>query len=143
MENNDAQFWWDIPEFSGKEKNEEIQSRRYRPDGKIIFGRNGKMFAFLIEMTVPWTENRGEKQDLKDNKYVDIMSNMKLDYPNHEVDQITLVMDVFGGYGTELRRNIGKVIDCRITQDSVIKNMQKSVISSVSNISRVFKVRTK
>ena len=94
-------------------------------------------------MTVPWIENREEKHVFKANKYVDIMSNLKLQYPNHQVDQITLVMDCFGGYGGELRRNIGKVIESRTLQDSVIRNMQKSVISSVSNISRLFKVRIK
>ena len=94
-------------------------------------------------MTVPWTENRIEKYEYKANKYIDIMTNLKLEYPDYKVEQITLVMDVFGGYGQELRRNIDKIIDCRTMQDSVIKNMQKTVISGVSNISRMFKVRVK
>ena len=142
MEKEDVKFWWDTPEYNGRD-GEEIKSRRNRPDGKVIYSSNGEKFAFLIEMTVPWTDNREEKYIFKENKYVDILSNLKLEYPGYIVDQVTLVMDVFGGYGMDLRKNIGKVINCRSKQDSVIKNMQKSVICSVSNISRLFKVRVK
>ena len=49
-------------------------------------------------------------------------------------------MDVFGGYGEDLRSNIKKVLTDRNIQDSVISNMQKCLLSSLSNISRRFKV---
>ena len=68
---------------------------------------------------------------------------MQFEYPNHKVDQITLVMDVFGGYGCDLVDNIGKVFDSKDDIRSVVKNMQKSVIGSVANISRYFKIRCK
>ena len=94
-------------------------------------------------MTVPWMENRVEKYKYKESKYTDIISNLKLDNPGYTVGQITLVIDVFGGYGKDLRENIGKVLKDRAIQDNVIKNMQKSVISDLCNISRIFKIRTK
>ena len=94
-------------------------------------------------MTVPWMSNRMEKYMYKENKYNDIISNLKIDYPESKVGQITLVMDVFGGYGMDLRKNINKVISDRSIQDSIIKNMQKTVLSSISNISRRFKVKIK
>ena len=52
-------------------------------------------------------------------------------------------MDVFGGYDKELLTNIGKVIEEKGTVATIVKNMQKSVISSVANLSRTFKIRTK
>ena len=70
------------------------------------------------------------------------MQNLKLENPGSKVDQITLVMDVFSGYGDNLRSNIKKVITDRKIQDNVIKNMKKSVLSSLSNISRRFKVNS-
>ena len=84
--------------------------------------------------------NRNEKLIYKENKYRDILQNLKLENPGSKVDQITLVIDVFGGYGADLRKNIKKVITDRKTQDTVIKNMQKCVLSSLSNISGRFKV---
>ena len=57
------------------------------------------------------------------------------------MDQITLVMDVFGGYGTDLAINIEKVISNKESVAGIIRNMQKSIISSAANLSRAFKIR--
>ena len=143
MENERAKFWWDIPEYNGMEEEKQDERKRPRPDGKIIYEKDDEKVILLIEITIPWTENRVHKYAFKCSKYNDIITNLKLEYPGYKVDQITLVMDVFGGYGPDLRENIGKVLSTRFTQDSIIKNMQKSVISSLSNISRTFKVKTK
>ena len=93
-------------------------------------------------MTVPWTENRKEKFLYKHNKYQHILHALKLEYPNHIIDQITIVMDVFGGYGQDLVENIRKVFKDKDDIRSIIKNMQKSIISSNSNLSRTFKIRS-
>ena len=142
MEGEDVKFWWDTPEYNGRDE-EEIKSNRSRPDGKIILTRNNEKCVYLIEMTVPWTGNREAKYVYKAEKYIDVQSNLKLEYPGYKIDQITLVMDVFGGYDKELRNNIAKVIDDQTKQNNIIRNMQKSIISSVANISRLFKVRVK
>ena len=77
----------------------------------------------------------------KEGKYVRIQENLKFEHRDYEVDQITLVIDVFGGYGKDLRDNIGKVIKEKEIVDLIIKNMQKSIISSAANLSRAFKIR--
>ena len=141
MEGNNVKFWWDIPEYSGKE--DEDDRKLLRPDGKVMVDKDGEKYILLIEMTVPWMQNRTEKYNIKENKYMDIISNLKMDNPSFTVGQITLVIDVFGGYNKGLRANIGKVLKDRATQDRLIKNMQKSVISNLCNISRIFKIRTK
>ena len=137
--NNDAEFWWDIPEYSGRD---EECDRPLRPDGKLIINTESDKRVYLIEMTVPWTTNRDEKYSYKTEKYENIQHALKLEYPQHKIDQITIVMDVFGGYSKNLVDNIGKVFtekeDCR----SIIKNMRKSIISSAVNISRTFKIRS-
>ena len=67
---------------------------------------------------------------------------MRLEYPEFEVDQITLVLDVFGGYSLHLRNNIAKIIVDRNEVGSIIRNMQKTVIKSEAHLVRVFKMRT-
>ncbi len=79
----------------------------------------------------------------KENKYVQIQQSLKFDHPEYQIDQITLVMDVFGGYGNDLVDNVRKVIKDKKQVQSIITNMQKSVIGSVANISRFFKIRCK
>ena len=137
---NDFDFWWDIPEYTGKDTE---SKRPPRPDGKLRYVNETEKKLFLIEMTVPWTTNRKDKFEFKDGKYVHIQQSLKFENPDYHVDQITLVMDVFGGYGRDLVDNIRKVVTDSNTVQSIITNMQKSVIASVANLSRTFKIRCK
>ena len=104
------------------------------------FLRNEKKI-FFIEQTVPWVSNRDAKFELKTNKYLEVQTFLKLEYPGFEIDQITLVMDVFGGYSKNLCENIEKVMT-KEESKNVINNMQKSVIASEAHLCRVFKLRT-
>ena len=139
-ENVATQFWWDIPEYSGRENEHE---RPFRPDGKLKIDNGTDKCIFLLEMTVPWTENRNEKYRYKQEKYKNIIVNLKFENPDFNVDQITLVMDVFGGYGNDLVENIGKIFKRKEEVGNIIKNMQKSVIASATTLSRTFKIRSK
>ena len=136
-ENDEYLVCWDVPEYSGKD-GETIRDAA-RPDGKLIMKKEKRVF--LIEQTVPWISNRDSKYELKESKYLEVQSFLRLEYPGFEIDQVSLVMDVFGGYGKNLRQNIGKVIGKEETEN-VIRNMQKSIIASESHLARVFKVRT-
>ena len=137
---DNVDFWWNVPEYTGRDT-ESIHPPR--PDGKLVYTNASEKKIFLVEMTVPWTSNRKEKYGYKVGKYVDIQQSLKLEYPDYQVDQITLVMDVFGGYGRDLVDNIRKVVTDSSTIQSIITNMQKSVIASVANMSRTFKIRCK
>ena len=137
-EKNNVRFWWDIPEYTGRDDESEHPPR---PDGKLMFDVDGVRKIFLIEMTVPWTSNRLEKLEFKEAKYKRIQQSLKLENPGYVVDQITLVMDVFGGYGRDLGENIGKVIGDKKSVDSIVTNMQKSIISSSAHLSRMFKIQ--
>ena len=132
-------FWWDIPEYTGRDDESEHPPR---PDGKFMFENDNERKLFLIEMTVPWISNRRDKFEYKAQKYLNIQQNLKFEYPNYDIDQITLVMDVFGGYGQDLLDNIGKVISNKSTVATIVKNMQKSIVSNAANLSRTFKIRS-
>ena len=137
-QNEHAEFWWDIPEYTGRDEESE---NPVRPDGKLLLKESKEIY--LIEMTVPWIENRDEKLRYKEGKYEDVQASLRYEYPGFAVDQITLVIDVFGGYGRDLMDNIGKVVKTKREVEVIVNNMQKSVISSCANLSRTFKLRSK
>ena len=137
-ENKNYIINWNIPEYKGID--DEREDRVARPDGKIIMIAEKKIF--LIEITIPWIENREIKFEFKKNKYMGIQSNLKLEYPAFHIDQITLVMDVLGGYSKHLEENITKIFNDRTEVRNIIRNMQKSVISSAAHLTRMFKIRT-
>ena len=60
-DNNKYEVFWDVPEYSGRDGEEEEFVPR--PDGKIVMAEEMKIY--LIEMTVPWIDNRDVKYDLK------------------------------------------------------------------------------
>ena len=137
-ENERYRVYWDIPEYNGSDNEDEATAPR--PDGKVVLLNEKKIF--LIEMTVPWIEYRETKYDLKASKYKPIQGNLKLDYPDFQIDQITLVMDVLGGYSTHLRDNIEKVFEDKKEVRNIIRDMQKAVICNAAHLVRVFKLRT-
>ena len=137
-EKDEVELFWDIPEYSGRD-GESIRDAA-RPDGKIILHKEKKIF--LIEQAIPWITNRKTKYEIKATKYDEVKAFIKMENPNYQVDQITLVMDVFGGYSQNLIDNIKKIFK-NTEAIKIIRDMQKSVISSEAHLSRVFKMRTK
>ncbi len=137
-ENEQYSVFWDVPEYTGRD--EESEETLARPDGKVISKVDKKIF--LIEMTVPWIDNREIKYELKVNKYKTIQTNLRLDYPDYEVDQVTLVMDVLGGHSKHLVDNIKKIIDDNSEVRNIVRDMHKSVITSAAHLVRTFKLRT-
>ena len=97
---------------------------------------------YLIEQTVPWVSYRDERYEFKASKYSDLQNFLRLENPGFTVDQITLVIDVFGGYSENLPTNIGKLFEKDATS-RIIKNMQKAVVSNEAHLTRVFKIRTR
>ena len=138
-ENEGAKFWWDVPEYTGRDVESDHPQR---PDGKLLINTETDKRIYIIEMTVPWISNRNEKYAYKIEKYENIVHALRLEHPNYTVDQITIVMDVFGGYSENLIDNIKKVFSDKADIRSIIKSMRRSIISSAVNLSRTFKIRS-
>ena len=136
-ENDEYSVFWDVPEYSGRD--DETIRDGARPDGKLIMKNEKKIF--LIEQTVPWLSNRDEKYDLKTNKYLEVQAFLRVEFPEYEIGQVTLVMDVFGGYSKNLRENVEKVLDEEEAK-VVVRDMQKAVVSNDAHLVRIFKMRT-
>ena len=124
-EKNKFKLWWDIPEYSGRD--DEVENP-LRPDGKVVVENENGRYIYLIEMTVSWTANREEKYSFKCRKYETIQQNLELEYPDYHIGQITLAIDVFGGYSKNLIENINKLITDKGTVKSIVKDMQKVII---------------
>ena len=127
-----------ISEYSGEETEE---TRVYRPDAKVQLKEEKRII--ILEMSVPWMENRESKLKEKIDKYQSVRSNLKLRYPDYEIGQATFIMDVLGGYSKSLKDNIEKLIKDKRTVEKVIFNMQKAVLSDSSTIARKFKMSTR
>ena len=147
--NEKATIWYDIPEFIDSEigdveeeedENQEDQrndKKKQRPDGKILLKHEKQIF--VVEMSVPWISNRDAKYIEKVEKYERIRRNLKINYPDHTIDQITLIIDVYGGHSKELPMNIQKIINDKSESERIIYNMQKVVMSDLSYLSKKFK----
>ena len=109
-ENESAMFWWDIPEYTGREAPKDKDSRALRPDGKLEMTKENEHKLYLLEMSVTWMSNRAAKLKEKVVKDGHILIVYHLDFPQYEVEQLTFIMDGFGGYDDDLVKNIGKVI---------------------------------
>ena len=137
-ENEELLVLWDIPEYSGRD--DEAEERLLRPDGKIIFKK--QQLIYLVEMSVPWIENREAKLLEKVGKYEHIVRSLKVEYPDFQVDQVTLIIDCLGGFSKSLNVNLQKLTfsipECRHT----VLGMQKIVVSEARSLINYFKIST-
>ena len=138
-ENEELTILWDIPEYSGVEEDED-ENKLYRPDGKIVFNRDRKVL--LLEMSVPWIENREVKLIDKVEKYESIIRNLKLEYPGYNVDQATFIIDSLGGYSKHLKENIAKLGYSTEVIEKLLLKLQKIVLSEAGYIINKFKIST-
>ena len=124
-ENENLTLLWDIPEYSGAEDEEEDKIQR--PDGKLTLKQQKKII--VLEMSVPWIENRETKIKEKEEKYKDIITRLKVENPGYQVDQATFIIDVLGGYSPHLKRNIAKLGYKSDETNRILMKLQKIVLS--------------
>ena len=126
----------DTPEYQGNEEKDD--TKLFRPDAKLRLKK--KRQIFMLEMAVPWINNREIKNQEKIDKYRNVLNKLKLDYPNYEVNQLTFMINVLGGHSKHLLENISKIVKDEARIMCIIYNMQKSVLSSAAHITRKFKL---
>ena len=131
---------WDIPEYNGGEENEE-DGNTLRPDAKIIDIDEKKIF--VLEMSVPWIENRRSKLEEKVEKYVNIVQSLKITNPMYKVKQLTFIIDGLGGYSKDLSENLKELKFDKDEIRNIQGGMQKIVLSEASVIIDRFKMLTK
>ena len=137
-ENNDISVFWDIPEYTGHD--DEQEEKALRPDGKII--RNDTKKIYVLEMSIPWIENREIKIVEKIEKYKSIVQTLKAENPSFEVKQLTFIVDCLGGYSKSFYESLKTLEFNKNEIDRISLDAQKIVISEATNTINKFKVLT-
>ena len=78
---DDIEVLWDIPEYSGYDN--ELENGPLRPDGKMIDKKSKSIL--VLEMSIPWINNRKSKLEEKEKKYSNIVQGLKVDNPGYHV----------------------------------------------------------
>ena len=129
-ENDNHKAFWDVLVFA-----ENAELRANRIDARIINHEEKKIT--LLEMSCPCVENRCQKEAEKTRKYGPLQCELRQQFKGYKVEQFNIIMDVLGGYSAHLEQNVKRLVGKKSNQ--VLRNMQKSVISSTLNITRTFK----
>ena len=138
-ENENITMYWDIPEYSGHE--DELDENTLRPDGKIII--KSEKCIYVLEMSIPWIENRGKKMVEKEEKYKRIIQRLKVDYPTYSVKQLTFIIDCLGGYSEDLVASLKFLKFNEAERNRILMGIQKIVVTEAVALVNQFKILTK
>ena len=131
-ENEQATVHWDVPVYA-----DHIEVHANRVDARIVDKEN--QTVTLLEMSCTWVENREQKEKEKTLKYAPLRLELKQQYPGYRINQVTIIIDVLGGYSKELYSRVRDLLGAERSKEC-LRRMQKSVLSSSLNIVRSFKV---
>ncbi|XP_044162766.1 uncharacterized protein LOC122947496 [Acropora millepora] len=129
-----AQAYWDVPVFG-----EYQDLRANRIDARIVNHQEKKVIT--MEMSCPWVSNRQKKTSEKTMKYAPLRWELKQKYPGYEISQYNIIVDVLGGWSTDVEVAVKELVGRR--HKDVLKKMQKACLSATLNIARTFKVATR
>ena len=137
-EKEGVDVYWDIPEYSGYSSDTEYGP--LRPDAKIIDTKTKTIF--VLEMSIPWIENRNIKLAEKEEKYTNIVQNLKIDNPGYTVKQLTFIVDCLGGYAEDLRSSLMTLGLTKPEVNSILPGIQKILIVEANSVINHFKILT-
>ena len=126
-----AQAYWDVPVYG-----EYQDLRANRIDARIVNHQEKKVIA--MEMSCPWVSNRQRKTSEKTMKYAPLRWELKQKYPGYEISQYNIIVDVLGGWSTDVEVAVKELVGRR--HRDVLKKMQRACLSATLNIARTFKV---
>ena len=137
-ENEDVVVYWDIPEYSGHMDEED--DKVLRPDGKIVLKKQKQIY--VLEMSIPWIDNRTVKMSEKIEKYKGIVQTLKVDNPSFKVQQLTFIVDCLGGYSKSFIEALRVLEFDKNEIDKMCLDIQKIVVTEATTTINRFKVLT-
>ena len=93
-----------------------------------------------MEMSCPWVSNHQKETSEKTMKYAPLRWELKQKYPGYEISQYNIIVDVLGGWSTDVEVAVKELVGRR--HRDVLKKMQRACLSVTLNIARTFKVAT-
>ena len=130
-ENERGKAFWDVPVYA-----ESVIVKAKRIDARIV--EKERKCVAVIEMSCPWMDNRAIKDTEKTAKYGPLRWELKQQYTGCEVKQFNIIIDVFGGWSVDIGETMKNLVEQR--SRSVLRRMQKLILSHSLNIARAFKV---
>ena len=131
-ENEKGKALWDVPLYA-----EYAEVRNNRIDCTVIDMKKKKVL--LLEMTCPWVSNREIKCAEKTSKYAPLRYELRRRYPGYKIEQHNITIDALGGSSRSVKESLRQLVGSGRC-NSVLRIMQKAVLSSSLNIVRTFKV---
>ena len=130
-ENEHATALWDVPLFA-----DTTQVKANGIDATVI-DKTSKQVR-VIEMSCPWLEIRESKDFEKTTRYSQLRLELTNRYPEYNVNQYNIIMDVLGGCSKEVEQNVEELVGDKC--ESIIRQMQKVTLRSSLHIARMFKL---
>ena len=84
--------------------------------------------------------NRQKKISEKTMKYAPLRWELKQKYPGYEISQYNIIVDVLGGWSTDVEVAVKEPVGRR--HRDILKKMQRACLSVTLNTVRTFKVAT-
>ena len=88
-------------------------------------------------MSCPWTENREKKQEEKTINCGPLQWELKQQFPGYDFQQYSIIMDVLGGWSTEVDEAMRELFGAR--GGKILLLMKRAVISHTLNIAYTLK----
>ena len=131
-ENEKGKALWDIPLYA-----EYAEVRNNRIDCTVTDKKKKKVV--LLEMSCPWVSNREIKCAEKTSKYAPLRYELRRRYLGYKIEQHNIIIDALGGSLRSVKESLHQLVGSGRC-NSLLRNMQKAVVSSSPNIARTFKV---
>ncbi|XP_068689787.1 uncharacterized protein [Montipora capricornis] len=132
-ENEKGKALWDVPLYD-----EYAKVRNDRIDCTVIEKKKKKKVV-LLEMSCPWVSNREIKCAEKTSKYARLRYELRRRYPVYKIEQHNIIIDALGGSSRSVKESLRQLVGSGRC-NSVLRNMQKAVVSTSLNIARTLKV---
>ena len=104
-------------------------------DAKFVDHEKKRVLA--VEMSCPWTDKRGKKQEEKTTKYGPLRWKLKQQFPGYDIRQYNIIINVLGGWSSEEDEAMREMFGERA---EILLQTEKAVISHTLNITRTLKV---
>ncbi|XP_068712320.1 uncharacterized protein [Montipora foliosa] len=131
-ENEKGKALWDVPLYA-----EYAEVRNNRIEYTVIDEKRKKVV--LLEMSCPWVSKREIKCGEKTSKYPPLRYELRRRYPGYKIEQHNIIIDGLGGSSRSVKESLRQLVGSGRC-NSVLRNMQKAVVSSSLDIARTLKV---
>ena len=102
-DSEDVQAYWDIPVFA-----EYNEFKAKRADAKIVDHQAKKVTT--LEMSCPWIQNRGKKDEEKALKYGPLHRELEKHSKGYRITHYNIIIDILGGWSSSMKVSLTQLL---------------------------------